>query len=276
VVTGSPSSDQIAGWSALPGTRDFLFQIPDPDSSDLTGLTLLRGARRITVEASDFPNDDTTDAWQKLANQGVDFVALNVMLPTDSDIDRLNRIGVSHCIFVLQYYPDPADSARMSQLKCELSVTFVGDYPKYAEKDGVAAFPLATLTFDIDFWPYYTHMDVFNMIPQSIHLWVRDMYPPQDELQYLRNIKRLNMVTVETSFDPNSPDDWKVFGDVKVRWQSKNFVPSTASLEAFQKGGPNREFILDSDRELNPEESQRLRDLAIPVRWIHDAPMTFR
>ena len=71
-------------------------------------------------------------------------------------------------------------------------------------------------------------MDVFNLIPQQIHVWVRDMYPPSDELQYLHNIKRLNEITVETSFEPNSPDDWKVFGDVKVRWQSKDHVPAAA------------------------------------------------
>ena len=177
----------------LDGTRDYLFQLKDPDTSDLSGLTELRGARKVTVEADDFPNEDTVAAWQKLANQGVEFVAMNVILPTDLDIERLNRIGFSKCMFILEYYPDPADSERMSRLGCELTVEFFGKaYPKYAEKDGVAALPVKTpLTFDIDFWPYYTHMDVFNLIPQPIHLWVRDMYPPADELQYLHNIQRL-------------------------------------------------------------------------------------
>ena len=145
--------------------------------------------------------------------------------------------------------------------------------PKYAEKDGVAALKVKTpLTFDIDFWPYYTHMDVFNLLPEQIHVWVRDMYPPADELQYLHNIKRLNEITVETSFEPNSPDDWKVFGDVKVRWQSKDHVPAAADLAAFQQGGANREFILDSDRAMTDEELEILRQSPLPTRWIHDAP----
>ena len=273
VVSGSPGSDQIARWSSLAGSRDYLFQLKDPDTSDLSSLSQLRGARKITVEAADFPNEDTATAWQKLAAQGVEFVAMNVILPTDGDIERLNRIGFSKCIFIMSYYPDPADSERMSQLKCELSITFFGDYPKYAEKDGVAALPVKTpLTFDIDFWPFYTHMDVFNLLPQSIHLWVRDMYPPADELQYLHNIKKLDRITVETSFDPNSGDDWKVFGDVRVQWQSKDHVPTAENLAAFQKGGGDREFILDMDRALTAEESATLSTSPLPVRWIHEAP----
>lgn len=274
VVNHAPAPDEIARWSDLPGTRDYLFQIDDPQTSDLSALSELRGAGKLTVETTDFPNQDTVAEWRKLANQGVEFVVMNVNLPTDGEIDILNRIGVSRCTFILDYYPDPADSQRMSRLTCSLTVEFAADaYPKYAEKDGLVALPVKTpLVFAQDMWPYYTHMDVFNLIPQQIRLFVRDMYPPSDELQYLHNIHRLEGITVDETYDPNSPDDWKAFGDVPVTWQSEDYVPSAAGLAAFESGGPNRQFILDSTRQITDDELKVLRESPFPVRWIHDAP----
>ena len=272
IVQGAPTSDQLAQWSALPGTRDYVIQLSSTED-DLSGLTQLQGARKITVEFPDFPAEDDIAAWQLLANQGVEFVAASAFMPAQVDIDRLNRVGFTQCNIRLSFYPDPADAQRTTQLGCNPSFEFVGNYPKYAEKDGVAALPARSpLTFHVDFWPYYTHMDVLNLIPQPIHLWIQGMYPPADELQYLHNLRRLNQVTVETDFDPISPDDWKIFGNINVTWRSKNRVPSAAGLEAFQKGGANREFVLETDRDPSEQEMEVLRQSPLAIRWIHAAP----
>jgi hypothetical protein len=271
VVTHSPAASEIDQWNALSGTRDFLFELNDPQSSDLLSIGALTNVGKVTVVVSDFPYPDTTEAWKTLATRGVELVALDVTLPTDEEVDRLNQIGFKHCVFVLSYYPDPADAARMAGLKCGLDIKFLGKaYPKYSELAGVTAFPNdTTLTFDIDFWPYYIQMDELNLLARPIHLWIRGMYPPQDSLPYLANIKKLESITIENDTDPNTPQEWSEFGTVPVRWQSKDFLPSAENLEAFRLGGPNREFILDRDQDFTQDEREMLSKSLLPIRWIH-------
>ncbi len=274
VYLGLPSTDRIAIWSSFPGTRSYLFQTQNPDPSDLLPLAHLHGADRIRIEISTFPDANAVSAWKALAGQGVELVGLNAGAPTDEELDHINQIGFSSCVFVLNSYLTPDEATRLARLKMPFSLTFdVDAYPLYMSKPTFVALPASTsLLFATDYWPGYTHMDLFNLISQTIRIRVSGSLPSSENLSYLLNIHRLDEVNVMTDFDVPAAASWRAFGKVPVLWSMEGAVPSSEAIQAFEQGPGPRGLVIDSDTPLTDDESSRLTRAAIPVEWIHQAP----
>ena len=275
-----PTQDQIDAWSVLPGTRTYLIQTRDPGSYDLGILKTIRGCDRLEIEDSMYPTPDTVDAWKILASRGAEFIALGAGVPLPEEIDRLNAIGFSSCLIVLDYFPGVEESQRLNGLQCLKSITFAGNrYPKYEEKPGLAALPSGVpWLIATDYWPYYSHMDLFNMLPQHLKLRVSDMYPPDDEWDYLLHIQRLDQIEVQSDYEPNSSDVWKKFGATPVSWLTHDSVPTAAAIAAFASSAPvpgARKLVIDQDRSFNDSEKAALENATIPIEWIHLAPESF-
>jgi hypothetical protein len=280
---GSPTEDQIAQWSSLPGPtgpqgsggRGFLFQIADPYATDLRTIAQLRGADRIQVEVSRFPNEDTVAAWSDLASKGVELISYRAFFPTDGEIERLNRSGFSKVVIVAEGYPDPDTAARMSQLKAQLSITFAPRaYPRLIDMPGLAAIPSAIpLLFALDYWPWYTHMDVLNMLPHAKRLRVvGGSFPTEESLPYLKNIHSLSDVTVELTNEPD-PAEWRKFGTLPVTWSSRGITPGVDALNAYTRSAPTgstRRLIVDNDLPLTHSERAAIESAPLTsAEWIH-------
>jgi hypothetical protein len=274
---GAPTPDLVARWSALPGSRSFLIRTDSATRWELEALLPLRGADRLQIEAARFPGEDSVDAWKKLAVRGAELVVLDGGLPTDDEIDRLNRIGLAGHLFVLTGFPGEDDAKRLARLQGPVSLTLVTRlYPRFVDRDSFRALPPGLpLLFSTDYWPWYTHMDVMNMIPQPLRLRVKDMFPPEESLQYLHAIKRLREVSVDTDYDAPDAREWEKFGALPVRWSSRGRVPSAEGLAAFERSGRlgPRRLTIDSDTAFTDEESGRLTRSPLAVEWIHLAPL---
>lgn len=273
---GTPTPDQVSLWSSYPGTRSYTINAGDASGQLLEPLALLKNADRIQVEVQNYPTEDSLPEWKALASQGIQLVILGkVGLPTDDEARRLNATGVEHCLFVLDYYPDEIEAKRLAQLQCHVSLTFaMAAYPKYEDKPGLAAIPESIpLLFATDYWPSYTHMDVLNLLPHAKSLRVLGMLPPDEQVQYLRGIKKLESVQLNIEFDPETAD-WKKFDGLPLVWTSQNHVPAQTALDAFGRsdGRSLRKLIIDNDTPLTPEERDRIEKSAVPVEWIHQAP----
>jgi hypothetical protein len=266
-----PTKELIAKWSSLPGKRGYVFKLDFPHSGELETILKLRNAESLLLEVSQFPSEDAVAIWTKLAAQGAVLVGLDAGLPTEDEIARLNRIGFTRITLILTSTPNPEESARLAKLRAQLTLNFaVRAYPKFMDKPAFMAIPPNTpLVFSTDYWPWYTHMDLFNLLPHPIRLRVRGMFPPDASVEYLRNIHRLEQVTVETDFDAPYDSDWDKFGLIPVRWLSRDWVPSPAGLAAFERSGPNRSLNIDTDRPLSPTERRRLDASLVPVEWVH-------
>ncbi|HLD99672.1 MAG TPA: hypothetical protein VJB59_05395 [Bdellovibrionota bacterium] len=281
VFSGTPTSDLIAQWSALPGTRSYLFQLPNPSPEELRALAVLRGADLLQIEASSYPDRDTLDSWKLLARHGVQFIAFDLQLPTAEQLELLNEIGFSRLIFLLSYIPDLEESARLAELRAPFSITFAGaSYPRYDDKIFLLAIPKTVpLTFAASYWPWYSHMDLFNMLPHAQKLQIIGAFPSDDHLPYLQNIRGLREIVVETDFEPSDPEIWKKMAtgsdqtmNRTIKWISKDRVPTKQALDAFAETGSVR-LTIDQDYDLSEEERTRLTESAIPVEWVHAAPV---
>jgi hypothetical protein len=280
IVQDYADESRLSHWSALPGSRSYVFQYRAPGSDQLEPLTRLRGADQVEIEVSTYPGEDSIDAWTKLARSGVTLVGLDAGIPTDDEIARLNRAGISRYIFVLTYAPGPEEAARIGKLHGSISLTMaLTAYPKFEDRPGLIAVPAGVpMLFSTDYWPFYTHMDLFNTLPNSIRLRVSDMFPPSDELTYLTHIQRLRDVTVETlGGDAPDTDSWTNFGGIPVRWSSKDFIPSADGIAAIERSASlgRRSITIDSDYPLSDDERGRLEASSLPVEWIHAAPDSY-
>ena len=276
VVSGPPTAETVRKWSSLPGGRNYLFQIENPTSQDLSTILTLERADLIQVEASAYPNREDLSSWKALAQKHAQFVARDLQLPDPEQVELLNEIGFSRVIFLLSYIPDPAESERLASLHSPVSVTFATSaYPRYDDKALLLAIPKEIpLTFVGNYWPWYTQMDLFNMLPNPQRLRIIGSLPSEDALPYFRNLKNLQEVTIELDFD--SEDLWEKLGSVPITWISKDHVPSPAALQAFASSGrplaAARKLTIDRDTELNSDERTQLADLArasVAVEWVH-------
>ncbi len=276
IFSGLPQEDQIDEWSALPGTRAYIFQAMgrlDPDSISLRALDRLRGADRIQVEVSRYPGEDTLEAWRLLASHGVELVVIGSGLPTDDEIRRLNEGHFTRLILVSTAYPGPEEGKRLEQLNAEVSLSFpTRVYPRFMDKDGLLAVPAQIpLLIATDYWPSYTHMDLFNLLPHAVRLRVADLLPHEEDVQYLLNIKRLRDVDLTTDFDP-TPEEWRRLGSLRTQWTVKNRVPSESSLSDFKQGralAPTLSLIIDQDQPLDASDRAMLERQPFAVEWIH-------
>jgi hypothetical protein len=273
IYSGSPSTEKVAEWSALPGSRSYLLQMDSPAAWDLDAVAQLRGADRIQIEVKSFIGEDAVESWKKVAQKGIELVGFNRGIPSEDEADRLNRIGFARYTFVLAGYPGPEEAHRLARLQAPVSLTIVTHaYPRFEDRAGLLAVPASVpLLHSTDYWPWYTHMDLMNQLPQAERLRVKDMFPPEEELPYLKNIKKLDEVIVDTNFDAPA-GLWEKLGAMTVRWSSRDRVPYEDGLAAFEASrqiGGLRKLTIDSDTPLTDSERRRLEASPLPVEWIH-------
>jgi hypothetical protein len=273
---GLPTDDLVALWSTQPGTRSYVIRAGTVYGEELKPLARLRGADRILVEVDHYPSESgavALEIWRKLAGQGVEFVMMGHQdgFPTSQEIETLNSAGFSRCTFAIPYLPSPEEGKRLGRLTCKLSLTFaVRAYPKYTDREGLASVPeQVPLLFSTDYWPWYTHMDTFNLLPHRKRLRVADSLPTDESLPYLKGIRLLDDVQLSTRFDVTA-SDWSRLSGLPLTWQTQGHVPSQEALAAFAAVG--RKLIIDSDLPLTTEERDRLARSPLPVEWISAAP----
>ncbi|OFZ80035.1 MAG: hypothetical protein A3K03_09405 [Bdellovibrionales bacterium RIFOXYD1_FULL_44_7] len=277
VFEGWPAESQVAAWSKLPAKHSFVLNLGDPDAYALRNVSKLENAQRVQIEVASFPREDTLHEWKQLAKKGVEFIALDAGLPTEEEVKRLNEIDFPKLTFVLTKLPMTEECQRLSAIQGKVSLIFaLGVYPRFSEKPVYLAIPsYITLTFAADYWPWYSHMDVLNMIPHKINIRVSGSFPPDANMPYILNIKRLSEITIETDFDPSDQSIWNQFQEHQVKWANKGRVPSSPSLKAFEESetpAGNRKLIIDSDYPLQAEEKSRLTASPLDVEWVHTAP----
>ncbi|MGK5081905.1 hypothetical protein WDW37_01275 [Bdellovibrionota bacterium FG-1] len=277
LITDAPTATQISLWSSFPGKRSYLFRIEDPSSSDLEPIRSLQGADRIEIEINRFPGEDSLPVWKKLSAQGVGLVGYLAGLPTWDEIKRLNQAGLTRATFVVQALPGPEQAALLGKLRAKVSLTLAtGSFPRYLDKPSLMAIPASIpLLFVTDYWPSYVHMDLLNQTPHSKKLRVQGMMPPEDTLDYLRHIKKLDEIQVDIDFDP-SPAEWTRLAGLPVTWNSREHFPSADSLTEFSKITTLKKLVLDQDTPLSADDLARLQDSPLTVEWIHAAPMEGR
>jgi hypothetical protein len=279
IQEGAATEQQIASWSALPGTRGYLFQLGDPATWALEPILRLRGADRLRLQFTRYPGEDSADVLRQLAARGAELVMLDAGFPTDDEIERLNRIGFGSCVLVMTSFPGEGDGARLSRLRCPTQLTFVTRmYPRFVDKESFLEIPAGIpLLFATDYWPWYSHMDVLNLLPQTIHVRVSDMFPADENYEYLLNIQRLGEIQVNAPFEPWSAGTWDRFGAKPVRWSIAGPIPSETSLAQFadsRRAGGQRSVTIDTEHlVLTSEERARLERLPISVEWIRTAPI---
>lgn len=283
IVAGPVEDREIAEWSKMPGgARSYLFQLQDPDPWDLDPIAHLAKVDRIQISVTRFPAPYTVEAYRKLALKGAELVGFGAGIPSDGEIALLNRIGFARITLLLLRYPEPADAARLAKIQAPLQITFSATfYPRFVDKPGLLAIPAQVpLQYINDFWPWYQQMDNLNLLPHAHTLRVTGIYPSDAHYLYLRQIKNLREIIVETDYAPEDPKTWEKMGPTPVRWTYRHGVPSAQALQAFESSaqatGNTRKLVIDSDDALTPEQLQLLERSLLPVEWIHAAPRARR
>lgn len=283
---GNPSLSTVQKWSELPGTRRYTLHLYSPSLSVLQALLELAKASstsHIHVEVDTYPSLSTStpllEAWQRLASKSTTFVGLNSVLPNEGQIQALNKIGFKNHIFVIAFVPTVTQANRMGLLQGKHSITFaMNRFPLHHERPNLMAFPKNTpLRFQTDYWPMYTHMDIFNLIPHSIFLRIKGILPSTAALEYLHHIHRLEEVTLSTDFPIASRTQWEAFKNLNLHWIAQGFIPSPQALEYFSAAAQKdpevmRRLTLDHLDSLTSKQRKELEASTLEVEWIRDAP----
>jgi hypothetical protein len=279
IFHGSPAEWQIQKWSSLPGARGYLFIMPDPNAAEIERLGGLRGWSRLRIEMTRYPERREVAALKKLSALGAEFVAFGVKLPTDAQIALLNEIAPPHLVLVVPEYPLAAESRRLSGLKVDYAISFsVYGFPLEEDREGLDAIPKdVPLLYSSLYWPWYTHMDLFNRLGQkTLNIRMEGSFPSEASLPYLHNIHGLHELTVQTDFEVGDAKYWRKLDGLDVKWSSWKRVPDARELALFAQSanGRKRSVVVDRDDPLLTDERARLESCGVPVEWIHEAPFS--
>ena len=275
-VEGALSRDLFQSWSRATGAPGLRWNLKDAYPSEIEQIPAFPAQRKVQVILGDFPNESLIPALSRLAQAGAEAVLLTGTFPGTAEIARLNRIAFKKLLLVAGHYPDPELGQALQSLAAPLEIVFaVRAYPRFVDRPNLLSIPSQIpLTFSTDYWPWYSHMDLFNLLPNPLRLRVKDSFPVEESLPYLNNIHRLESLSVDLQ-SPAQLSAWNVFREKSVRWLSTGRVPDSAELQDFVASALRpelRSLTIDSDLELMPEERKRLESLSIPVEWTH-APL---
>jgi hypothetical protein len=273
---GPLRQDTLEAWSRATGAPGLRWNLKDAYPSELEQLPALPPGRNIQVILGAFPDSSLTPALKRLARSGLEAVFATGSFPTPLEIDRMNEIGFRRLILLVSHYPDPEVARDLGTLQSPVELSFVvRAYPRYVDRANLSAIPGGIpLTFSTDYWPWYSHMDLFNLLPHRIRLRIQDSFPTREGLPYLRNIRQLDSITVELSSPaPGSPTEWQDLDPRPLRWLSVGRVPEDRELREFAKGvAGNRHLIIDQDLELSRSERLLLESQPFPVEWTRRSP----
>ena len=273
---GPPSTETIEKWNRKSGTRSYRFSLEDPASLELETLANLKRFDSLEIGVSQFPMPAEAAAWKKLAARGAQLNLLVGYLPSPEALQFIDSLGFQKLLFVITSPPDPSLASRLSGLKSKATITYATRaYPRYMDRESWDGIPAEIpLTISTDYWPFYTQMDMLNLMKMQQNLRVKDMFPPEDSFPYLLNLKKLQNLVVDTESDPSDSSIWKKFGNLKLRWNRRGPVPGKEALQAFVESAPAqsglRSLTLDTDVDLMPSDRTRLEQLPVEVQWLHE------
>lgn len=268
----------VERWNAdrTAHTRELLIEWETPQTTDLDQVLRVTGMTRIRLETPRAPRADL-ERWKRLAEMGVEWIGLSGDFPTESELERLREIRFPKTTFVLSNFPQPADGARLAKLETPLALSFnAGKLPTFSTKPGFEPLGHATpLLFVADYWPFYSHMDFFNLIPQPVRLRIRDSFPYGMAIEYLAHIQRLEEIAVQVDFEPSRTQWESLPQGVPLVWIPRNAVPTENALRTLEgvrsRAAPTR-IVIDSNSPLTAAERARLERSSFAAEWIRPAP----
>jgi hypothetical protein len=279
---GNPSEQQIQKWKELPGPKNITVWLDHAGEWNLAPFLKFDRLDGFRIQTELPPQRDSLHLWKELATKGVTWVSLSGGIPLSHEVEILKEIGFSQITLVLLSYPSEEDAARISTLETPLLISFFARrYPLFMERDALDLLPVsATLFFVTDYWPWYSHMDLFNLLPHEIRLRVRDSFPSEDHWPYLHYIRRLKGVEIVTGFEYVEKNTWEKFQSIPVTWITQNWIPSEQALLDFetstQRPKEKRKLLIDQDQPLTSEEKSLLKKRPFAVHWLRAAPGEFR
>jgi hypothetical protein len=278
VHQGPLTARVLERWSAEPSgvSRELLLNWESPSSSDLDAVLSVRGMTRIRIETPRAPRTEK-ERWKAIAARGVEWIGILGDTPTDSEIQSLNEIRFAKNTFVLTQFPQPSDSARLARIQTPLALSFnSGKLPTFSTKPGFDPLPASTpMLFVADYWPFYSHMDFFNLLTQPIRLRIRDSFPYGIAIEYLANIQRLEEIAVQVDFSPSRAQWESLPQSAPIAWIPRGSVPSEQSirtLESVRSNAAPTRIVIDSDLALSAMERARLERSSLAIEWIRSAP----
>lgn len=286
VSTRAVRDDEVAALNQrLGGVHDLTVQLADPAASELAALVAVqtRGEKNLVLRR--YPAFDLIEALVQLGSNGWKLVILEGIYPTESDVGLLNQylrasprteltIGVAT-------FAGPDVLAQFGNLHGASdgrvrAVFATSAYPRFMDRDALRAAPAGMVfQFYQDYWLSYVHMDVMNMLPQTIELRVRDIFPSDSSTYgFLQHLQRLRLLRVEAGQGPWDEAMWDTLGAVNVEWLSTGYFPTARELDrlADSRALGFRILTLDYDQSVSPEALAKLSSLPIPVRWIRTLP----
>jgi hypothetical protein len=278
VHQGSLSPAQVQRWNsdASAKSRELLIVWDFPQASDLDQVLRVTGMTRIRVETQRPPRTEL-ERWKKLAAKGVEWIGMSGDFPLAYEFQALREIRFPKATLVLSNFPEPAEGELLSTLETPLALSFnAGKLPTFSTKPGFEPLRVETpLLFVADYWPFYSHMDFFNLIPQRVRLRIRDSFPYGMAIEYLANIQRLEEIAVQVDFEPSQAQWQSLPQGVPLVWIPRAAVPTEKAIRTLEgvrsRAAPTR-IVIDSDTPLTPAERTRLERSAFNVEWIRSAP----
>ncbi len=273
VLSHTPGEAELARLAKVPGPKAYRVTVSTPSAADLARLVRLPEATRIELRFTEPPRQALLPEFQALAKQVPQAMFLFQDQPLVSEIRRIREAGFARLWISVQQYPiSQGDLDAYALLGPESWVVFnTGRFPKADGEQGVLLeFPkdLGGLQFVSTSWPRYYAMDFLNRLPQPKRLNIVDISPSESDLPYLKNIRQLDRLVVETDFDP-SATLWGLLGTIPVSWLRGQGVPGAAQLGVIQKsignGGHFEKLILRDGREVTSTERARLEASGLQV-----------
>lgn len=274
-VQGPVADSTIQQWREQPPVQEWIVHHEAPRPRELERWLAIARTAPIRFEVEEFPRSDSLTTWKRLAETGARLVLLNASPRTAEQVRMLDEVGFASVRLVTSDYPGESHATLLATIQTPFQMT-IQSYrlPLFTDRDALRKLPAnLDLTFAADYWPGYSHMDLFNMIPQPIHLRISGYFPSGTAVDYLSAIQRLRQITVEVdSFPPAS--DWEKLGSGSITWIARGPVPSGQAIDDFiGTGDPlQRNILIDRDTPLTGQERERLRNSPIRVDWIRRLP----
>lgn len=267
-----PISQELHRFMRFSGKKNFRITLDILKSQDLARLAHLKQYGTVEARFSEPPPKALLSEFQEFARAVPEAWFLFKTQPTVSEVQRILSAGFQKLYVSVQQYPlSSGDLPAYALLGQETWVVFnTGQYPKPEEQMVLLELPknLAGLQFVVSSWPRYYVMDFLNRLAQPKRLNVQNIFPNESDLTYLKNIKQLVRLGLETDGDPASLTLWSWLSGLPFFWSRAEGLPSEKHLQALRDATFEKLIIRDG-KSLSASERTRLEALPYPVevRW---------
>lgn len=267
-----PISQELHRFVKLPGKKNFRITLDILKTQDLARLANLKQYGSVEARFSEPPREALLSEFQEFSRAVPEAWFLFKTQPTVSEVQRILTAGFKTLHLSVQQYPmSTGDLPAYALLGPEAWLVFnTGQYPKPEEQIVLLELPknLAGLQFVASSWPRYYAMDFLNRLPQPKRLNVQNIFPNESDLTYLRNIKQLVRLGLETDGDPARLTLWSWLSGLPFFWSRSDGLPSEKHLQALRDTNFEKLIVRDGNS-LSSSERARLEALPYPVevRW---------